>query len=103
MTKYTQLSQEEREKLFIMRNQGMTYRNIAIAMNRNHSALVREYNRNIKSTELGYLPDSAHQLALERKAKHGRKIDRYPKLKEEIIKLMRVDRYSPEMIAGKLK
>ena len=103
MTKYTQLSQEEREKLFIMRNQGMTYRNIAIVMSRNHSALVREYNRNIKSIELGYLPDSAHQLALERKAKHGRKIDRYPKLKEEIIKLMRVDRYSPEMIAGKLK
>lgn len=71
MTKYTQLSQNEREKLFIMRNQGMTYRNIAIAMNRDHSALVREYNRNTKATELGYLPDTAHQLAIMRKAKHG--------------------------------
>lgn len=102
MTEYTQLSQEEREKLFIIRNQGMTYRNIAIAINRDHSALVREYNRNTKSVALGYLPDSAHQLALERKARHGRKIDRYPQLKEEIIKLMREDRYSPEMIAGRL-
>jgi IS30 family transposase len=63
MTKYTQLSQEEREILFIMRKQGATYRNIAIAMNRDHSALVREYNRNIKYAELGYLPDTAHQLA----------------------------------------
>jgi len=103
MTKYTQLSQEEREKLFIMRKQGATYRNIAITMNRDHSALVREYNRNIKSVELSYLPDSAHQLALERKARHGKKIDRYPKLKEDIIKLMREDRYSPEIIAGRLK
>ena len=102
MTEYTQLSQEEREKLFIMRKQGITYRNIAIAMDRDHSALVREYNRNIKSAELGYLPDAAHQLSLARKARHGRKIDRYPKLKEEIIKLMREDRYSPEMIAGRL-
>ena len=79
MTEYTQLSQEEREKLFIMRKQGVTYRNIAIAMDRDHSALVREYNRNTKSVELGYLPDTAHQLALTRKARHGRKIDRYPK------------------------
>jgi transposase, IS30 family len=103
MTEYTQLSQEEREKLFIMRKQGVTYRNIAIAMDRDHSALVREYNRNTKSVELGYLLDTAHQLALTRKARHGRKIDRYPKLKEEIIKLMREDRYSPEIVAGRLK
>ena len=60
-----------------MRKQGMTYRNIAIVMKRNHSALVR-------------------------KAKHGWKIDRYPKLKEDVIKLMKVDRYSPEMIAEKI-
>ncbi len=103
MTKYTQLSQEEREKLFIMRKQGATYRNIAIAMNRNHSALVREYNRNIKSAALGYLPDSAQQLAKARKAKHGPKIERYPQLKAEVIKLMREDRYSPEMVAGRLR
>ena len=103
MTKYTQLSQEEREILFIMRKQGMTYRSIAAAMNRDHSALVREYNRNTKSVELGYLPDTAHQLAKTRKAKHGPKIDRYPQLKEEVIKLMREDRYSPEIIAGRLK
>lgn len=103
MTEYTQLSQKEREELFIMRKQGVTYRNIAIAMNRDHSALVREYNRNTKSVELSYLPDTAHQLALTRKARHGRKIDRYPKLKEEIIKLMREDRYSPEIVAGRLK
>ena len=86
-----------------MRKQGETYRSIALAMSRNHSSLVREYNRNIKSAELGYLPDSAHQLALTKKARHGRKIDRYPQLKEEIIKLMREDRYSPEIIAGRLK
>jgi IS30 family transposase len=64
---------------------------------------VREYNRNAKSVELGYLPDTAQQLAEKRKAKHGRKIDRYPQLKEEIIKLMQEDRYSPEIVAGRLK
>jgi len=103
MKKYTQLTQEERETLYIMRKQGQTYRNIAIFLGRDHSALVREYHRNHKSMELGYLPDTAHQLAQERKAHHGRKIDRYPQLKDTVIKLMQEDRYSPEIISGRLK
>jgi IS30 family transposase len=103
MKQYTQLSENEREKLFILRKQGMIYRNIANEMQRSHSSLVREYNRNIKIAAVGYLPDTANILAKARKARHGTKIDRFVKLKNEIIWLMREERYSPEMIAGRLK
>jgi len=103
MKQYTQLTENEREKLFILRQKGLTYRSIANELQRNHSSLVREYNRNIKSPIIGYLPDTANILAKDRKAKHGLKIEKYPKLKEEIIQLMREERYSPEMIAGRLK
>ncbi len=104
MTEYTQLSQEEREKLFLLKKQDLSLRTIGKIMHRSHSTLSRELNRNsceIKS--LGYLPDRAHQFASFRKAKLGLKIDRYPWLKQEIIKLMQEDRYSPEIIAGRLK
>jgi len=103
MKQYTQLSENEREKLFILRQKGMTYRRIANEMQRSHSSLVREYNRNAKSPGIGYLPDTANRLASARKARHGLKIERYPRLKEEVIRLMREERYSPEMIAGRLK
>ena len=81
----------------------MKYRDIAIQLKRSHSALVREYNRNIKSVELGYLPDSADMLAKARKASYGLKIDRHPGLKEEVIRLMRYEGYSPDIVAGRLK
>jgi len=103
MKHYTHLSIIEREKLFLLRQQGMKYRDIAIQLKRSHSALVREYNRNIKSVELGYLPDSADMLAKARKASYGLKIDRHPGLKEEVIRLMRYEGYSPDIVAGRLK
>ena len=103
MKHYTHLSIIEREKLFLLRQQGWKYRDIAIELKRSHSALVREYNRNIKSAELGYLPDSADNLAKARKARYGLKLERHPNLKEEVIRLMRDERYSPDMVAGRLK
>ena len=103
MKHYTHLSIIEREKLFLLRQQGWKYRDIAIELKRSHSALVREYNRNIKSTELGYLPDTADMFAKTRKARHGLKIDRHPELKAEIIRLMRYEGYSPDIVAGRLK
>ena len=103
MKQYTHLSIIEREKLFLLRQQGMKYRDIAIELKRNHSALVREYNRNIKSVELGYLPDTADILAKARKARHGLKIDRHPELKSEIVRLMRYEGYSPDIVAGRLR
>jgi transposase, IS30 family len=104
MKQYTQLSQEERENLFLLQKEGQSFRAIGRVINRSHTTLSREFKRNTyKAKAIGYLPDRANHLAKSRKAKHGRKIDRYPWLKEEIIRLMQEDRYSPEMVAGRLK
>ena len=104
MKQYTHLSLDEREKLYIMKNNGESLRNIGKTLNRCHTSLSRELRRNISSNNnLGYLPDTADKLAGSRKAKHGGKISRYPELKCLIINKIKDDRYSPEMIAGKLK
>lgn len=60
MKQYTHLSEKEREKLFLLRRDGMSYRKIAKEMQRSHSTLVRECNRNTKSAEMGYLYDTAN-------------------------------------------
>jgi IS30 family transposase len=104
MTKYTHLSLDEREKLYIMRKQGLAFADIGKKLGRNPSSLSREYRRNQELRfDVGYLPDTAHKLSICRKAKHGSKINRHPDLKNLIISLMRDERYSPEMIAGTLK
>jgi transposase, IS30 family len=104
MKRYTHLTLNEREKLFMLRKKCLSFAAIAELMGRSASSLSREYKRNKSANvELGYLPDRANILAKERKAKHGCKLDRHPKLKSFIIEKMQHDRYSPEMIHGVLK
>lgn len=87
-----------------MKNNGLSLRVIGRELNRSHSTILREIKRNTDySRDLGYLPDTAQSLALKRVSRHGSKLSRYPKLKEIIIGKMRDDRWSPEMIAGRLK
>jgi len=103
MKRYNHLSLNERENLFDMRNQGLTFIAIGKILNRNGSSLSREYKRNAHyNSNLGYLPDTADKIAKSRKARHGTKISRYPHLKNLILQRMKDDRYSPEMIAGTL-
>jgi len=45
-TKYNHLSLEEREQIAILKAEGKSIREIGKAINRNHSALVRELRRN---------------------------------------------------------
>ena len=80
----------------------MSFRNIGQTLGRNASSLSREFIRNNTKKEIGYMPDTAHILASDRKAKHGLKIDQYPDLKEQIFSWMKEDRFSPEIIAGRL-
>ena len=104
MKRYTQLTLNERENLFNMRNQNYTFLEIGKILGRSGSTISREYKRNLhSSSELGYLPDTANILAKGRKARHGTKISRYPHLKQLISGRMIEDRYSPEMIAGSLR
>ena len=85
-----------------MMKQGLPVTKIAKNLRRDRSTIILELKRNTVDKKVGYLPDEAHRLAQERKAKHGLKINRHPELKEKIIERLK-DGWSPEIIAGKMK
>jgi transposase, IS30 family len=101
MSGYRQFSLEERGRLFVMKQKGWKVGRIAKELGRPKSTIYRELARNSDDL-LGYLPDTAHKKADARKAKHGTKINRYPELKMLVIEGLQ-KRWSPEMIAGRLK
>ena len=102
MKVYDQLSFEERRELYVMRKNGEGVNATARALNRNASTISRELKRNTTDERVGYLPDEAHLLALERKAKHDLKINRVPGLKMSVVEQLK-DGWSPEIIAGRQK
>jgi len=104
MKHYTHFSLEEREKLYKMKKVGLGLREMGRQLKRAHSNISRELKRNSHpDKDIGYLPDSADNLAFQRIARHGSKISRNYELKELVITKMRDDKLSPEMIAGCLK
>jgi len=99
---YRQLSAEERDRLSLLRVQGMTLRSIAGMMGRDVSTLSRELKRNIFPYQAGeYLPHRAQQYADERKALgHERKRLRAPGLRRYVTSMLKLG-WSPERIAGR--
>ena len=102
MIKYTQLTLEEREKIFQFLKTGISLAKIAESLGRHKSTLSREIARN-KSEKLGYLPDRANNLSLGRKNRQISKIEKYPDLKKYIIDKLSLDKWSPESISGRIK
>lgn len=45
-TKYTQLTLEERERMYGLKEQGKSYREIGRVLGRCHQSIMREWNRN---------------------------------------------------------
>ena len=102
MRNYTQLTEEERVKIFELRQFGCGIRFIARKLNRDKGTISREIDRNGYSDSIEYLPDKAHAMAQERKHIQERKIDQFPELKNYIfIKLQ--EKWSPDIIAAKSK
>src|SRR3989338_2627602 len=101
---YKQLGQKEREKIYQLKQKGMTNNYIAKKLGRDKSTIGRELKRNQHLTLRQYLPDTAERKAGKRKAK-GRKV-RYavksPTLKKKIIRLLKLG-WSPDLIAGRLQ
>ena len=103
MGTFKQLTLEEREQLYLWRNQGLGFREIGRRLKRDHGGLVKEWQRN---SRLGneYLPAKAQRRA-ERKSKEQRT--------KAPLKSMQVWSYvqehlrkpyfwTPEQIAGRL-
>ncbi|MCW8961677.1 MAG: IS30 family transposase [Ignavibacteriaceae bacterium] len=101
--KYKQLNSEERKKLHrLWKKEGKTMREIAREMGRSVSTISRELKRNTRDCKADYSPEEAVKLTFERKARHGKKIDRNEKTKAYVIKKLQ-DGWSPEMITGRMK
>jgi len=100
MEKYTRLCAEERREIFKLKAQCLGIRAIGRAIGRDPSVVSRELRRN--ADEIGYLPDTAHKKAAERRTHRKRKIIHDSKIREYVIQKLRCQ-WSPEQIAGRMK
>ena len=106
MKGYTHFSDQEREQLFVYRQQGKSVRAIGYLLGRNHATIVRELQRNAASlheaAQRSYSPSTASRLARQR-----RKASKRGKLKNQSFRQFVIRKltrgWSPEQIAGRLK
>jgi IS30 family transposase len=101
MKNYHQLTQEEREKISMLRQSKSSVTEIALALDRSKSTISRELKRN-EAPPGQYWPDTAQTLTLKRR-KRGSRLDREEALKECVITKLCCHYWTPEQIAGWLK
>lgn len=102
MKAYSHLGLEERELLFCLRRQGLTFREIEKRLGRNHTTLSREYSRNAKYGR-PYIPCRTERLTKRRGEKQRRKAPlKNPLVYLYVRKKLREKKWSPETIQGRL-
>lgn len=102
MRQFKHLSTEERYRIYDMKNLGMSITQIGESIGRSKSTISMELKRN--KTKNKYLPMFAQQAYEARqKNSYNYKIDRDPDLRSYIFDRMRLDKWSPDVIAGKLR
>jgi IS30 family transposase len=103
-TTFKHLSIEDRDKLAVLRSQGLSLRAIAQAIGRNVGTVSRELKRNTPPVNSGYyLAHKAHDRAVVRKQAAGRRGRlKDPRVRAYVTKQLKRG-WSPELIAGRLK
>lgn len=103
MSHYKHLTIEEREKLYLMHNQGFSIRKIAIALTRSPSTISREIERN-KVSHQPYSPSVAQTRYKNRRKRCGKKrILSDTTVREKVRTLIRDYHWSPEQVEFRLK
>ena len=98
MSGYTQLTQEERYQIYILKKAGYNQTEIADMLERDKSTISRELRRN--QGLKGYRPKQAHELAIIRHvAKAASRID--GQVWHQVEMLIRQE-WSPEQVAGRI-
>ncbi len=99
MSKYSQLSLEERCSIARLHEGGQSSRQIAATLDRQPSTITRELKRNT-GRKIGYQPAYAQSLTAARRWT-GNKLERDDALRETVLKRLTAG-WSPEQIAGRL-
>ena len=93
----------EREKIELHLRAHDSLRDIAKMLQRDHSVIVRELERNT-CRDGTYRAEQAHEYAKKRQGKQRtRKLEMNEDLKQYIVEQMMVEQWSPEQIVGRLK
>ena len=101
--KYRQLTYEDRITFSVLRQQGLSVRDIAETMNRHFSTLYRELNRNrCVNTDWNYRVSKAHDRAISRR-KNSRRNRHYTENDFLLIRKLLRQKLSPEQIVGYLR
>lgn len=101
--KYKQLTEGDRYTLATLKRQGLSFTNIAKAMNRDRSTIYREVNRNsCWIIDGSYRPIKAQRRTRARRRRSRRNQHFTTQDYKEVRKLIRKD-WSPEQITGHLK
>lgn len=103
MSHYKHLSIEERENLYLLKNQGLSIRKIAVQMGRSPSTISRELKRGVRQKAV-YRPSEAQSRYIRRRKHCGRKrLMSQAKYQEKVCPLIEQRQWSPEQIANRLK
>ncbi len=98
MRGYTQLTQEERYQIYVLKKGGHNQTVIASLLGRDKSTISRELRRNRGLK--GYRPQQAHKMAL------GRRHDKaQPRISESVwqhVEALLREQWSPEQVAGRI-
>lgn len=99
---FQQLTLEEPEQMYSLREQGLSFREIGKKLDRSHQTLSREYKRNRRAGE-EYIPCQAQRVSDKRKQDQRT----HAPLKNHVVFLyvrekLRDEQWSPETIAGRL-
>ncbi len=101
MKKYTRISLEEREKIYLLLGQGLNITSIAKLLQRNKSSISRELKRSI-SDPIGYIPDRAHFI-YRIKLSRNKLLFQSKELQDYVISKLTISRWTPKEISASLK
>jgi IS30 family transposase len=99
MRGYTQLTQEERYQIYILKKAGYNQTAIAELLERDKSTISRELRRNRGLK--GYRPQQAHNLALARR--YGKAQPRIGHRVWQLVAALIRDEWSPEQVVGRVE
>lgn len=103
MSHYKHLTIDERESLYLMKNQGISIRKIAAALNRSPSTISREIERN-KVFHRPYSPSVAQTRYRNRRKHCGKRpLLANSTLREKVRTLIQDHHWSPEQVSFRLR